>query len=154
MAVIGPYQLRLLAQCEIPILNRALRAARWPMISPAATTGLTRRGLPPPNGYRGEPGVYYPTGVRNYVRLLPGDDLAGVVFAVLARRLGLRSMYVLDDGSDFWKGLLSDPFRRTAGKLRLRLASGLCAGGRPDCAIGRSRASSSAVTRSTAVTDS
>ena len=29
-------------------------------------------------GYRDEPRVFYPTGVRNYMRLLGGDDLAGV----------------------------------------------------------------------------
>ena len=33
------------------------------MISPSNTyAGLTREGIPPPWGYRGEPDVYYPTG--------------------------------------------------------------------------------------------
>jgi branched-chain amino acid transport system substrate-binding protein len=93
------------------------------MISPTNTyPGLTRSGgLPPPNGYRGEPRVYYPTGVRNYVRLAAGDDLTGVAHAVLARRLGLQRTFVVDDGSDLWKGLLSDPFRRTARRLGLQI---------------------------------
>jgi ABC-type branched-subunit amino acid transport system substrate-binding protein/tRNA A-37 threonylcarbamoyl transferase component Bud32 len=122
VAVIGP-QNSYCAQIEIPTLNRA-PGGPLAMISPTNSyAGLTRSGgLPPPNGYRGEPEVYYPTGVRNYVRLLPGDDLLAVADAVLARRLGLQSVYVVDDGSDFGKGLVADPFRRAAKNLKLPVA--------------------------------
>jgi len=122
VAVIGPWS-SYCAQIEIPTLNRA-PGGPLAMISPTNSyAGLTRSGgLPPPNGYRGEPEVYYPTGVRNYVRLLPGDDLLAVADAVLARRLGLQSVYVVDDGSDFGKGLVADPFRRAAKKLKLPVA--------------------------------
>ncbi|MFL5858959.1 MAG: ABC transporter substrate-binding protein, partial [Solirubrobacteraceae bacterium] len=122
VAVIGPWS-SYCAQIEIPTLKRA-PGGPLAMISPTNTySGLTRSGgLSPPNGYRGEPGVYYPTGVRNYVRLLPGDDLLAAAEAVLARRLGLRSVYVVDDGSDFGKGLVADPFRRAATKLKLPVA--------------------------------
>ena len=122
VAVIGPWS-SYCAQIEIPTLNRA-PGGPLAMISPTNTyAGLTRSGgLPPPNGYRGEPDVYYPTGVRNYVRLLPGDDLLAVADAVLAKRLGLQSVYVVDDGSDFGKGLVADPFRRAAKKLKLPIA--------------------------------
>ena len=41
---------------------------------------------------------------------------------MLARQLGLRGVYVLDDGSGFWKGLVSDPFRSAADKLGVRVA--------------------------------
>jgi branched-chain amino acid transport system substrate-binding protein len=93
------------------------------MIGPTLTyAGLTRRGVPPPDGYRGEPEVYYPTGDRNLVRLKPGDDLQGVAHAVLAKRLGLRGVYVLHDASGFWKGLLADPFRRAARRLGVGIA--------------------------------
>ena len=119
VAVIGPWS-SYCAQIEIPTLNRA-PGGPLAMISPTNNyAGLTRSGgLPPPNGYRGEPEVYYPTGVRNYVRLRPGDDLLAVAEAVLARRLGLQSVYAVDDGSDFGKGLVADPFRRAAKKLKL-----------------------------------
>jgi ABC-type branched-subunit amino acid transport system substrate-binding protein/tRNA A-37 threonylcarbamoyl transferase component Bud32 len=122
VAVIGP-QNSYCAQIEIPTLNRA-PGGPLAMISPTNSyAGLTRSGgLPPPNGYRGEPEVYYPTGVRNYLRLLPGDDLLAVADAVLARRLGLQSVYVVDDGSDFGKGLVADPFRRAAKNLKLPVA--------------------------------
>jgi ABC-type branched-subunit amino acid transport system substrate-binding protein len=121
VAVIGPFN-SFCAVSQIPILNRA-PGGPLAMISPTNTyPGFTRAGLPPPNGLRGEPAVYYPTGVHHYVRLLPPDDVLPVAHAVLARRLGLSGVYVLDDGSDFWKGLSSDPFRRAAKKLGLAIA--------------------------------
>jgi len=121
VAVIGPYN-SYCASIEIPILNRA-PGGPLAMISPSNTyPGLTRSGLPPPEGSRHEPEVYYPTGVRNYVRLRPGDDMMGAAHALLAKRLGLRGVYVLYDGSGFWKGLLADPFRRAARRLGVVIA--------------------------------
>jgi ABC-type branched-subunit amino acid transport system substrate-binding protein/DNA-binding beta-propeller fold protein YncE/predicted Ser/Thr protein kinase len=120
VAVIGPWS-SYCAQVEIPILNRA-PGGPLAMISPVNTSpGLTRPGQPPPDGERGEPEVYYPTGVRNYVRLLPGDDLQGAALAVLAKRLALDRVYLLHDSS-FWKGLLTDPFGRAAARLGVGLA--------------------------------
>ena len=121
VALIGPYNSDC-ALVEIPILNRAPDGA-LAMISPTNTySGLTRPGIDPPDGYRGEPDVYYPTGVRNYVRVRPNDDQAGAGHAVLARQLGLEGVYVLDDGSGFWRELLSEPFRVAARKLGVRVA--------------------------------
>jgi ABC-type branched-subunit amino acid transport system substrate-binding protein len=121
VAVIGPYN-SFCAQIEIPILNRA-PGGPLAMIGPTTThPGLTRGGLPPPGGYKGEPDVYYPTGVRSFVRLLPGDDLDGVAYAVLAKRLGLHGVYVVHDGSEIGKGLLVDPFRRAARRLGVGIA--------------------------------
>ena len=121
VAVIGAYN----SDCsaiEIPILNRA-RGGPLAMISPANTgPGLTAREEPPPWGYNGEPDIYYPTGTRNFVRLPPLDDLQGTAHALLAKQLGLRSVYVLSDGSVFWKFLLTDPFRYAARKLGVRVA--------------------------------
>jgi branched-chain amino acid transport system substrate-binding protein len=119
VAVIGPWS-SYCAEVEIPILNRA-PGGPLAMISPVNTSpGLTRPGQPPPDGQRGEPEVYYPTGVRNYVRLLPGDDLQGAALAVLAKRLALERVYLLH--SDFWKGLLTDPFGRAAARLGVGIA--------------------------------
>jgi branched-chain amino acid transport system substrate-binding protein len=123
VAVIGTYN-SACAQIEIPILNSA-PGGPLAMISPANTVpGLTRRGLAPPWGYKGEPEVYYPTDTRNYVRLPPLEDMQGPAHAALAKQLGLRSVYVLHDGSVFWKGLLTDPFRFAARKLGIRVAGG------------------------------
>ena len=121
IAVVGTYNSDC-ARIEIPILNRAPGGA-VPMISPSNTySGLTRPGMRPPYGYRGEPGVFYPTGTRNYLRMPPHDNTLGTGQAILAEQLGLRSVYVLDDGSVFWSNLLSEPFRYAARKLGIRIA--------------------------------
>jgi ABC-type branched-subunit amino acid transport system substrate-binding protein/DNA-binding beta-propeller fold protein YncE len=122
VAVIGPYNSDC-AAVEIPILNRA-PGGPLAMISPTNTyPGLTRpASQPSPTGYRGEPEVYYPTGIRNFFRLPAGDDLGGVAYAVLAKRLRLEGVYVLSDDPSFWRALLTEPFRRAARKLGVRSA--------------------------------
>jgi ABC-type branched-subunit amino acid transport system substrate-binding protein len=121
VAVIGTYN-SACAQVEIPILNRA-PGGPLAMISPANTyVGLTRPGLPPPLGYRGEPEVFYPTGTRNFVRVLPPDDMHGPAHALLAKDLGLRSVYLLHDSSAPWKEQLIDPFRYAARRLDITIA--------------------------------
>jgi ABC-type branched-subunit amino acid transport system substrate-binding protein len=122
VAVIGPYN-SYCAQVEIPILNRAPGGPLAIIGATTTYTGLTRRGgSPPPDGYRNEPQVYYPTGVRNFVRLMPGDDELASAQAVLAKQLGLHSVYVLDDGSGVWKAVAAEHFRRAARELGLRIA--------------------------------
>ena len=121
VAVIGPFN-SACAAIEIPILNRA-PGGPLALISPSNTgPGLTRIAEPPPWGFRGEPDVYYPTGERNFVRLPALNDMDGAAHALLAKQLGLGSVFVLDDGSDFWRFLLSDPFRYAARRLGLGLA--------------------------------
>jgi ABC-type branched-subunit amino acid transport system substrate-binding protein/predicted Ser/Thr protein kinase len=121
VAVIGTYNSDC-AMIEIPILNSA-PGGPVGMISPTNTyAGLTRRGMPAPWGYRDEPSVFYPTGARNYVRLPPLDDTLGTAQALLAKQLHLRSVYILDDGSVFWRNLLIDPFRYAARRLGVPIA--------------------------------
>jgi DNA-binding SARP family transcriptional activator/ABC-type branched-subunit amino acid transport system substrate-binding protein/DNA-binding beta-propeller fold protein YncE len=122
-AVIGPWS-SFCAQVELPALDRAAGGS-VPVISPTSTyAGLTRPGGLPPDagGYRNEPGVYYPAGVRNFVRLLASDDRQGTALALLAKQLGLARVYVLHDGTDLWKGLVAEPFKRAANALRVPLA--------------------------------
>jgi ABC-type branched-subunit amino acid transport system substrate-binding protein/DNA-binding beta-propeller fold protein YncE len=123
VAVVGPYN-SYCAQIEIPILNQA-PGGPLAMISPANThPGLTRPypKLESSDGYRGEPEVYYPTGIRNYVRVVPGEDYEGAAYALLAKRLGLGPAYLLAERSTWWKSELSDPFARAAGKLGVPIA--------------------------------
>ena len=75
--------------------------------------GLTRRA---PGGARDEPERYYPSGRRNYARVLAADDYQAAAAATFAARRGLQGMYVLHDGSDYGIGLAS-AFRRAAGTL-------------------------------------
>jgi DNA-binding SARP family transcriptional activator/ABC-type branched-subunit amino acid transport system substrate-binding protein/DNA-binding beta-propeller fold protein YncE len=123
VAVIGPYN----SQCatvEMPILNRA-PGGPLAEISPSNSyPGLTRPVSLPAKwgGLRNEPNTFYPTGVRHYVRLAANDDFEGVADAILAKRLGLTSAYLLDDGQgaeDVW---ITNSFRRTARRLDIRIA--------------------------------
>jgi branched-chain amino acid transport system substrate-binding protein len=124
VAVIGPYRSGC-ARVEIPILNRA-PGGPLALISPSNThPNLTRGGrlaLPAPLGVRREPDVYYPTGTRNFLRVIARDDLQGVALAVLAKRLRLDGVYLLHDpgvaGSVSWTG----PFRMVAPRLGIRVA--------------------------------
>jgi ABC-type branched-subunit amino acid transport system substrate-binding protein/streptogramin lyase len=122
VALIGPYNSDC-ATLEIPILNRA-PGGPLAMIGPTTTyQGLTRGpGMSPPNGYRNEPQVFYPSGVRNFVRLPPGDDQLAGAQAILARQLRLKRVYVLDDGDALTSQLLSEPFRRAARRLGVGIA--------------------------------
>jgi hypothetical protein len=78
---------------------------------------------PPPLESRGSPEVFYPIGTRNYVRLMSPNSLWGAGHAVLSKRLGLERVYLLvDDGDVTWKTVLTDPFRKTARRLGVRVA--------------------------------
>ena len=119
VAVIGPYS-SFCGQVGIPIMNRA-PGGPLATVSPIAThTGLTR-GAPREQlasfGIRGEPEVYYPTGVRNFSRLMAREDLQGVANAMLAMELGLKRVYVLHERSQGERVEFADPFRRTARRL-------------------------------------
>ena len=86
------------------------------MISPANTeTGLTRTA---PGVPRNQPRDSYPTGVRNFLRVVPPDDLQGAADAVFAKQLGLRNVYVLRD--DYL--VLSSGFTRAAREIGLPIA--------------------------------
>jgi branched-chain amino acid transport system substrate-binding protein len=95
------------------------------VISPSNTyPGLTRpvSNAASGGGYRGEPGVFYPTGVRNYARLGSDDDLAGTGAAMLAQRLGLHRAYLLDDGGGSLDVFVTDSFRYAALRLGVGIA--------------------------------
>lgn len=86
------------AKISIPILGQSGLA----MISPGATyTGLTKSGT----GEPGEPELYYPSGLRNFCRVVPPDDLQGAAGAAWAKSLGLQTVYILDDKELYGKGV-------------------------------------------------
>jgi branched-chain amino acid transport system substrate-binding protein len=87
------------AQIEIPILNEAGVA----MISPANTgVGLTHAG---PGSEPGEPDKYYPTGTRNYARVVASDDFQGAAAAQFAQQLGVKKLYIMHDNETYGKGV-------------------------------------------------
>ncbi len=99
------------AKVSIPITNRA----RMAQVTPANTyPGLTKkRGAAP-----GEPDIYRPSGVVNYFRPVPADDIQGAVAAKWAKRLGAKKVYVLNDQELYGKGI-ADVFEATAKKIGL-----------------------------------
>jgi branched-chain amino acid transport system substrate-binding protein len=120
VAVIGPLS-SFCGQVQIPILNRA-PGGPPAIVSPSAThAGFTRGGrlAEEQSGLREEPGMYYPTGVRNFFRVVPRDDLQGVAQALMAQRLGLRRVFVVTQRGSFDKKTYAAPFSRAAGRLGL-----------------------------------
>ena len=121
VAVIGPWS-SFCGQVQIPITNRA-PGGPLAMVSAISThSGLTRGGPLAQEGRpgRGEPAIYYPTGVRSFSRLMAREDLQGVANAMLAKDLRLRRVYVLQDPG--FRVEQSDPFRRTARRLGIQIA--------------------------------
>jgi branched-chain amino acid transport system substrate-binding protein len=106
------------AAIVIPILNRA-SGGPVGMISPANTyVGLTSSG---PGTSPGEPNKYYPTGKRNYARVVPHDAYQGAADAILAQRLGVKNVYVLNDKEAYGLGVATN-FRNAARKLGIKIA--------------------------------
>jgi branched-chain amino acid transport system substrate-binding protein len=90
------------AKIEIPILNRASGGA-IAMVSPSNTyPGLTIGG---PGTSKGEPGIYYPTGKRNYARVVWTDRYQGAANALFAKQLGLKKTFVLNDKETYGLGI-------------------------------------------------
>jgi branched-chain amino acid transport system substrate-binding protein len=102
----------------IPILNRA-SGGPVGMISPANTyTGLTAKG---PGTAAGEPGKYYPTGKRNYARVVAQDQYQGAADALLAQSLHVKSLYILNDKEAYGLGVASN-VRHAAAKLGIKVS--------------------------------
>jgi branched-chain amino acid transport system substrate-binding protein len=101
------------AEIVIPILNRA-PSGPLGMVSPANTyVGLTHGG---PGTAAGEPQKYYPTGKRNYIRVVAADDFQGAADALLAKSLGIKRVYVLNDKEAYGLGVATN-FRNAAKKV-------------------------------------
>jgi branched-chain amino acid transport system substrate-binding protein len=89
------------------------------MISPANTyVGLTHGG---PGTAPGEPNKYYPTGKRNYIRIVAADDFQGAADAVLTQQLKVKSVYILNDKEAYGLGVATN-YRNAAKKLGIKIA--------------------------------
>jgi branched-chain amino acid transport system substrate-binding protein len=87
------------AAIAIPILNEA----GVPMISPANTAvGLTTNQ---PGSNPGEPDKYYPTGTRNYARIVPKDTIQGAALATLMKQDGCTKVQMTNDKEVYGAGL-------------------------------------------------
>ncbi len=116
VGVIGPYNSGC-AAIEIPILNEGGLA----IISPANTyAGLTHEA---PGTEAGEPDKYFPTGERNYARVVASDDNQGRVGADFMKdELGVTKVYVLNDKELYGKGV-ADAFASSAEEVGLEVVA-------------------------------
>ncbi len=116
VGVIGTYNSGC-AAIEIPILNEASIA----MCSPANTyAGLTHEA---PGTEAGEPDKYFPTGTRNYARVVASDDNQGRVGAeFMMNELGVTKVYVLNDKELYGKGV-ADAFAAAAEEVGLEVVA-------------------------------
>ena len=105
------------AEIEIPINNRA-PGGPLAQISPANTyVGLTHGG---PGTAAGEPNKYYPTGKRNYARVVAADDFQGAADATLAQQMGVKTLYILDDKEAYGLGVAQNT-KNAAKKLGIKV---------------------------------
>ena len=115
MVYIGPYNSGA-AKVSIPTLNNADLV----MVSPSNTyAGLTKPGKGLPN----EPAIFYPTGRRNYARVVPSDDIQGSVGAGWAKQLGASKAFVLDD-TELYGHAIALSFADTAARIGLEIVGG------------------------------
>jgi branched-chain amino acid transport system substrate-binding protein len=112
MVYIGTYNSGA-AKVSMPKLNQA----NLLMLSPANTwPGLTKPG----KGDPGEPEKYRPSGKINYARVVPADDIQGVVSADWAKKLNLNKVFILDDREVYGKGI-ADLFHARADEIGLKV---------------------------------
>ena len=105
------------AEIEIPINNRAPNGP-LAQISPANTyVGLTHGG---PGTAAGEPNKYYPTGKRNYARVVAADDFQGAADATLAKQLGIKKLFILNDKEAYGLGVATNT-KNAAKKLGISI---------------------------------
>jgi branched-chain amino acid transport system substrate-binding protein len=106
------------AEIIIPVLNRAPDGP-VAMVSPANTyVGLTHGGA---GTAAGEPDKYYPTGTRNYIRIVAADDFQGAADAVLTQQLGKKNVYILNDKEAYGQGVANN-YRNAATQLGIGIA--------------------------------
>ena len=87
------------AKISIPVLNEA----GVPMISPANTyVGLTTND---PGSEPGEPDIYYPTGKRNYTRIVPKDTIQAAALVTLMKQDGCTKVAMANDKEVYGAGL-------------------------------------------------
>jgi branched-chain amino acid transport system substrate-binding protein len=115
-AVIGTFNSGC-AEIIVPVLNRAANGPVG-MVSPANTyVGLTHPG---PGTAAGEPGKYYPTGKRNYARVVAADDYQGAADALLTQQLGIKKVYILNDKEAYGLGVATN-FKNASKKLGTKI---------------------------------
>ena len=102
----------------IPVVNEAPDGG-IAMISPANTyVCLTQGG---PGCDTTEPDKYYPSGTRNYARVVANDAYQGAANAEFAQKQGVKNVYILNDKEAYGLGVATN-FRGAAESLGIEIA--------------------------------
>jgi branched-chain amino acid transport system substrate-binding protein len=104
-------------KAQLPVLGRAPNGPLILVGSASTYVGLTHAG---PGAAAGEPQRYQPGGRRSYVRVIVADDLQGAADALIAKRLGVKRLYVLHDHDLYGFGIASS-VRDAATRLGVRV---------------------------------
>ncbi len=106
------------AAIEIPVLNQAPDGG-IPMLSPANTYVCLTAAAPSCDST--EPDKYYPSGTRNYLRVVANDAYQGSADAEFAQSEGVKSVYILNDKQAYGLGVATN-FRDAAKSLGIKIA--------------------------------
>jgi len=106
------------AAIEIPVLNQAPDGG-IPMLSPANTYVCLTAAAPSCDST--EPDKYYPSGDRNYLRVVANDAYQGSADAEFAQSEGVKSVYILNDKQAYGLGVATN-FRDAAKSLGIKIA--------------------------------
>jgi branched-chain amino acid transport system substrate-binding protein len=102
----------------IPVVNQAPDGG-IAMVSPANTyVCLTTTAN---NCDSTEPDKYYPSGTRNYARIVANDAYQGAAMAEFAQSEGIKSVYILNDKQAYGLGVATN-FRDAAESLGIKIA--------------------------------
>jgi branched-chain amino acid transport system substrate-binding protein len=106
------------AAIVIPVLNQAPDGG-IPMLSPANTYVCLTQGGPGCDST--EPDKYYPSGNRNYARVVANDAYQGAAVAEFAQAQGVKSVYILNDKEAYGLGVATN-FRNAVKSLGIKVA--------------------------------
>jgi branched-chain amino acid transport system substrate-binding protein len=107
------------AAIEIPVLNQAPDGGIG-MVSPANTYPCLTVNLP--GGCDStEPDKYYPSGTRNYVRVVAHDAYQGAALAEFMQAQGIKSVYILNDKEAYGLGVATTT-RKAAESVGIKIA--------------------------------
>ena len=106
------------ATIMVPVLNQA-PGGGVAMMSPANTYVCLTEGGPGCDAT--EPDKYYPTGQRNYARVVAHDAYQGAAMAEFAQEQGVTSVYILNDKEAYGLGVATN-FRNAAEAVGIEIA--------------------------------
>jgi branched-chain amino acid transport system substrate-binding protein len=119
IGVIGTYNSGC-AAIEMPVLNKA-PGGGVPMVSPGNTfVCLTEPS--PTICKKDEPDTYFPSGKRNYIRVVPNDAVQMAGLATFANENGIRKPFILVAADDPTSKGQADTFEGAAKSLGMQIA--------------------------------